>query len=316
MGLILLLALVHGSTRGASGGFQRWSTTVKVVLIIGFCLCGFVLVEAPQAADLRPGPNDLSSLFTGGFAVSLIYVSYAYSGWNAATYVTGELQDPRRTLPLALGLGTLAVMVLYLGLNYVFLRAAPPAEMRGQVEVAYVAAEYIFGPSGARVMGVVLSLLMVSTVSAMVLAGPRVLAEIGKDYPTFRMLGRVNAHGIPTTAIAVQAGLSVIFILTSSFNTILVASGFTMGLNTALAAAGVFVLRMRDRGQVRSRAFRVPGFPVTPIVFLTITGWTLAYILRDRPIEAAIGLGVVVSGLGLWWVTRYRGRRAGSANKG
>ena len=186
--LVVLLSVVHGRTHRTSGGFQRWSTTAKVALILAFVAAGLSLISEPREVGVLPSADGVSSVFSAGFAVSLIFVSYSYSGWNAATYVTGELRDPRRTLPRALATGTLLVMGLYLGLNYVFLRAAPVEEMVGRLEVGYIAAGYIFGPVGADLMGITLALLLVSTVSAMVLAGPRVLHAIGEDYPTFRFL--------------------------------------------------------------------------------------------------------------------------------
>lgn len=315
VGLVVGLSLVHAGTHRTSGGFQRWSTTLKVALIVAFCAAGVLLVAEPQPIDVLPSRAGAASILSSGFAVSLIFVSYSYSGWNAATYVTRELDDPRRTLPLALGAGTLLVMGLYVGLNYVFLRAAPAEEMVGRIEVGYVAATHIFGSRGADIMGITLALLLVSTVSAMVLAGPRVLHAIGDDYPTFRFLGRLNARGIPAVAIYTQAAVSLGFILTDSFETILVFSGFTMGLNTLLAAAGVFVLRRRGTAgaggdaEARSDApYRTWGYPVTPLIFLAVTGWTLTYILIERPLEAGLGLVLIAVGLAIHAFTRARDR--------
>lgn len=336
VGLVVLLSVVHGRTHRTSGGFQRWSTTAKVVLILAFVAAGLSFVAAPRDVGVLPSADGVSSVFSAGFAVSLIFVSYSYSGWNAATYVTGELRDPRRTLPRALATGTLLVMLLYVGLNYVFLRAAPVEEMVGRLEVGYIAAGYIFGPVGADLMGITLALLLVSTVSAMVLAGPRVLHAIGEDYPTFRFLSSINARGTPGVAIFTQAAISLLFILTESFETILVFSGFTMGLNTFLAAGGVFLLRRRQAAGGRSATgdelgagkgpaagdgsdagsgpdtgepYRTWGYPVTPLIFLAVTGWTLAYILRDRPLEAGLGLGLIATGLVIYAITRARDRR-------
>ncbi len=336
VGLVVLLSVVHGRTHRTSGGFQRWSTTAKVALILAIVAAGLSLVAEPRDIGVLPSADGVSNVFSAGFAVSLIFVSYSYSGWNAATYVTGELRDPRRTLPRALAIGTMLVMLLYVGLNYVFLRAAPAEAMVGRLEVGYIAAGYIFGPVGADLMGITLALLLVSTVSAMVLAGPRVLQAIGEDHPTFRLLSSINARGTPGVAVFTQAAISLLFILTESFETILVFSGFTMGLNTFLAAGGVFLLRRRQasgripggvagaggdgrpaRGESGASAetpetdqpYRTWGYPVTPLIFLAVTGWTLAYILRDRPLEAGLGLGLIAVGLVIYAVTRARDRR-------
>ncbi|MCG8467837.1 MAG: amino acid permease [Gemmatimonadetes bacterium] len=302
VGLVVLLSAVHGSARRNSSFFQRWFTTLKVALIVAFCVAAAVLVGDPQPVDVLPTAASASGMLSGAFAVSLIYVSYAYAGWNAATYLTSEIDEPQRVLPRVLGGGTLVVMILYVGLNWAFLHAAPVEELVGRLEVGYVAAGYIFGPRGADIMGVTLALLLVSTVSAMVLAGPRVLHAIGEDYPVFRFLERTNRHGVPAVAVYTQAAICLTFILTASFENILVFSGFTMGLNTFLAALGVFVLRRRE--PELERPYRAWGYPFTPIVFLALTGWTLVYLLIDRPVEAGMGLGIVATGLLIYGLAR------------
>ena len=225
-------------------------------------------------------------------------------GWNAATYITSELAHPQRDLPKILGGGTLIVMVLYLALNYVFLYAAPMEEMVGQLEVGYIAAEHIFGSVGANIMGVTLAILLISTVSAMVLAGPRVLHVIGEDYPLFQFLGKKNVHGIPTAAIYFQGVLTLLFILSGSFESILVFAGFTLGLNTFLAVLGVFILRWK--APELPRPYRAWAYPITPFIYLALTGWTLVYLLIDRPVQAGLGLLVVALGAMLYGVSWWR----------
>ena len=307
-GLVVVLTAVHATTHRNSSLFQRAFTTVKVVLIAGFCLAAVTLVDTPQPVSLLPSPGDGTLIFSGAFAVSLIYVSYAYTGWNAATYLTGELANPTRTLPRVLAGGTLLVTALYVALNYAFLRAAPMADLEGKLEVGYVAATHIFGPAGAAIMGVTLAALLVSTVSAMVMAGPRVLQVIGEDYPFFRRLGHTNRDGIPAIAITTQAVLTLIFTLTASFESILVLAGFTLGLNSMLTVAGVFVLRVRE--PETERPYRTWGFPFTPLIYLGLTFWTLTYIAIDRPAEAVMALVAIGAGL-VFYLLAGRGRGTG-----
>ena len=305
-GLVVMVTGVHATTYRSSSLFQRGFTTVKVVLIAAFCVAAAALADPPQPVSVLPVAGDGALVFSGAFAVSLIYVSYAYTGWNAATYLTGELADPQRALPRVLGGGTLLVMVLYVGLNYAFLRAAPMEAMAGRVEVGYVAATHAFGPAGAAIMGVTLALLLVSTVSAMVMAGPRVLQVIGEDYTFFRRLSRTNRDGIPAVAILTQATLTLAFIVTASFETILVFAGFTLGLNSLLAVGGVFVLRVREPHT--ERPYRVWGFPFTPLVYIGLTLCTLAYIAMDRPAEALMAVPLIASGLVVYLIAAW-GRR-------
>ncbi len=172
-------------------------------------------------------------------------MNYAYSGWNAATYISGELQDVQRSLPRVLMVSTSIVAVAYLTLNYVFLAVAPVEAMVGKVEVGYVAAQYAFGELGATVMGMLMSLLLVSTVSAMILAGPRVLQRVGEDFVLFKALAVCNGDGIPARAVITQSLIALVFLWTASFDQVLVFSGATMALNTFFTVLGLFILRRR-----------------------------------------------------------------------
>ncbi len=305
-GLVAVMAGVHITSHRSSGLFQSGFTTLKVVLIVAFCLAAALLADPAEPVALLPVPGDGRLVFGGAFAVSLIYVSYAYTGWNAATYLTGEVDDPQRTLPRILAGGTLLVTVLYVALSHAFLRAAPMAELEGRIEVGYVAATHLFGPAGAAIMGVTLAVLLVSTVSAMVLAGPRVLQVMGEDHPVLRRLARTKANGIPAAAVLTQAALTLGFIVTASFETILVFAGFILGLNSLFTVAGVFVLRIRE--PALARPFRAWGFPVTPLVYLGLTSWTLVYIALDRPAEALAALAMIVAGLALYGLAKRSGQ--------
>ena len=294
-GLIVVLTLVHASTRRNSGGLQVVFTVLKVGVIVAFCIAALWIADTPQPVRFMFAAEDMPLLTSGAFAVSLIYVSYAYTGWNAATYLSGELEDPQRTLPWILVAGTLIVMVLYLALNYVFLRVTPMAAMVGQLEVGYIAADAAFGELGGRFAGLVLSLLLISTVSAMTVAGPRVLQVIGEDIKQLRFLGQTNSDGVPARAILVQSSLAIIFILTSSFESVLVFSGFILALNSLVTVLGVFVLRMRQPDL--PRPYRTFGYPVTPLIYLGLTAWTLIFVVINRTQESLMGLGVIVAGL-------------------
>lgn len=304
-GLVLALTAVHASSRRNSGGVQRLFTALKILLICGFCLLSWVLVPEPQSVRLLPAGGDGALLTSSAFAVSLIFVNYAYTGWNSATYLTSELADPQHNLSRVLIVGTITVMALYVLLNFTFLYVAPMDAMAGRIEIGYVSAQYAFGEHGARVMGVVLAALLISTVSAMVLAGPRVLQVMGEDFVAFRLLARTNRHGVPDLAVALQSVLAMIFILTSSFESILVFAGFTLGLNTFFAVLGVFVLRWREPDL--HRPYRAALYPLPPLVFLGFTGWTLTYILLERPVEGLLGLAIVASGGVCYWLTTLAG---------
>lgn len=312
VGLVASLTAVHATTHARSGALQTGFTAIKIVLILAFVGAALVVTPDPQAVALVPESGDGGLITGGAFAVSLIYVSYAYTGWNAATYLTSEIDEPTKRLPWILGGGTALVMVLYVALNYSFLRAAPMDAMTGEVEVGYIAATYIFGPTGADIMGVTLALLLVSTVSAMVVAGPRVLHVIGEDYPAFRALGVLNEDGIPATAVVTQGLLAVLFIVTASFESVLVFSGFVLGVNSFLAVFGLFVFRWREPDT--PRPYEAWGYPLTPIVYLALTLWTLAYLAVERPMEAGVAALLVVLGGAVYLVAGRRPESAGRAS--
>jgi APA family basic amino acid/polyamine antiporter len=311
--LIVALTFVHASTHRSSGRVQRVFTAIKVVLIVLFCILAWLLVETPQPIGFLPRAGDGSVLLSGAFAVSLIYVNYAYTGWNAATYLIDELECPQQMLSRVLLIGTSFVLVLYLALNFIFLHVAPVDALKGKIEIGHVAASHVFDEAGAAIMSVSLALLLVSSVSAMTLAGPRVLQVIGQDFAAFRFLAKTNADGVPHVAIAFQSLLAVAFVVSASSEAILVFAGFTLGVNTFFAILGVFVLRLREPSI--ARPYRVPLFPAPPLLFLGVTGWTLTYILIERPVEGLAGMGIFASGavfyaVSTWYPRLRRSKRA------
>lgn len=299
--LLLVLTVVHATNRRNSGGVQLVFTMLKVGIIILFCIAAISLVETPQPVSFLPVAGDGALLTSSAFAVSLIYVSFAYTGWNAATYLSSELENPQGTLPWILITGTGTVMLLYIALNFAFLYTAPMDAMAGEVEVGYIAAEAAFGDVGGRFTGLVLAILLISTVSAMTIAGPRVIQVIGEDFPSLKFLGKQNKHGVPAIAIYMQSGIALLFILSSTFESILVFSGFTLALNSFATVLGIFVLRWRQPDL--PRPYRTFLYPLPPLVYLTLTGWTLWFVLISRPVEGLFGLGIISTGLIFYFIS-------------
>lgn len=305
--LVIVLTVIHSGSRKNSGGMQVVFTILKVGVIVAFCVAALLMSTHGQPVQFLPTPGDGALLTSGAFAVSLIYVSYAYTGWNSATYLSSELENPQRSLPWILILGTSVVMALYLALNYVFLKVAPIDAMVGKVEVGYIAAQAAFGDIGARFTGITLALLLISTVSAMTVAGPRVLQVVGEDFAALKFLARSNADGIPSTAIYLQSLLTIVFVVSSTFESILVFAGFTLALNSFATVLGVFVLRMRE--PELPRPFRTFAFPIPPLIYLALTGWTLLFVLAERREEGLFGLGLIGSGLLLYALSARSSKR-------
>ena len=303
IGLIIIMALAHSRSRSVSGKTQTGFTAVKILLIIAFIFAGLFFVQTPQDISFFPASGDGMTLLSPAFAVSLIYVTYAYTGWNAATYISGELENPQRSLPWVLLTGTAATAIIYVLLHVVFLRAAPVEAMAGEVEIGYYAARGIFGEGGARIAGGMLALLLISSVSAMTLAGPRALQAIGEDFPSLRWFGRTNRADVPRNAVLFQSGIAIFFVLTQSFQTIIVFAGSLLAFNSFLAVLGLFVLRRRMGAA--DIPFRVPLYPAVPLLYLAITAFTLVYVVINAPGNAVGGLVLIGIG-GIAYVVTHR----------
>ena len=297
--LVLLRDLRLGSA------FQNGSTILKVALILVIIGAG-LWVKQTQPISLLPAKGDGTLILSAPFAVSLYWVMYAYSGWNASTYIVGEVRNPSRTIPLSVGLGTVAVMVLYLATNAVFLRATPATEMIGKQQVAVIAGAHIFGASGAKVMALFICLGLISTVSAMMWIGPRITAAMGEDLGVLAPLARRNTRGIPVAAILMQFAIVLLLLLTATFQTAVNYIQFSLTLCSTLTVLGVFVLRWRRPDL--ARPYRTWGYPVTPAIFLLVSIWMLEHMLSDpstRP-PSLWGLATMALGLVVYFLSAKR----------
>lgn len=285
----------------------RWGARVQAAATIAELAVAGAFV-ALGAAAVRPSllTADPSQPRVDGatFAAALVYVSFAYSGWNGAVYVAGEVRDPARGIPRALVAGTATVSLLYVALNAVFLAAAPARDLAGVVDVAHVAAARLLGPGAGRLVSGLVALCLASSVSAMLLAGPRVYQAMGVDYPALRILTRRSRHGGPAVAAALQVALALAMVLTASFGALLAYVGFTLSVVAALAVLGVVVLRWRE--PELPRPYRAWGYPLTPLLFAALSAWMAASVLREKPQAAAAGLVTLAASAALHAVLRRR----------
>jgi len=297
--LIVVLVAIHTRTHAESSAGQYYFTALKIVLIGFFIL--LALYQKPSYLDqIELSGAFFGELFSGEVAIALIYVTYAFSGWNAATYILGEMENPKRDLPRVLLLGCTIVALLYLALNAVFLMSAPISALRGEVEIGYVVARYLMGEQGALIVSIVLAGILISTVSAMVLAGPRALQRLGGDYRQFGFLGKLNAAGIPKNAIVILSGIALVFLWTSTFEQILIAAGLLMALNTFVTVLAVFISRRRVESAALGSSFAMPLYPLPALIFLLITGWTVIYTAVQFPVQVVAVVSLLVLGYPLF----------------
>jgi APA family basic amino acid/polyamine antiporter len=294
LAVLLVVTAVHGLDRTVGARFQNVVTAFEVVFIVAVIAAG-LLLGRPAGLSFAPGARVLREILTPSFVISMYFVSFAYSGWNAAAYIAGEIDNPRRNLPRALISGTIFVAAIYILLNFVFLYTVPVSEMAGKIEIGAIFAGRIFGPAGGRIMGGIIAFLLLANISAMTLAGPRVSKVLGEDYFLFRKLARHSKKDVPALAVFIQGAISVIYILTSTFEQVIVFVGFTLNLFTFMTVLGVMVMR-RKRPDL-PRPYRTLGYPVVPALFLAVQLWIIVYGLLYRPKESLAGLGITALGL-------------------
>jgi len=279
--------------------FQDGSTAIKIGLILIFIAFG-LFMDAPQSISIWPKLGDGAVMLSSGFAVSLVWVSYAYTGWNSAVYVAGEIHDPKQNISRSMLMGTAFVMVLYILLNYVFLYSAPTDAIVGQVEVGYISGIRIFGKMGAKIIGIGISILLLSTVSSYVYIGPRIMQIMGEDHAFIGFLKEKNSDEIPLNAFWVQLGISFLFILKSSFEQVLMYAGISLIITTTLTVISLFILRINEPDL--DRPYKVWAYPFTPMIYLIINCWILFYSFRESTFEFMVGIGIITTSIALYYL--------------
>lgn len=303
VGIVWLVSLVQLAGVRHSATFQLISTILKVVLITAFLIAGFV-IGTPQALTFAPQPQDIGYVTSAPFAIGLVFVMYSFSGWNAATYIIGEMRDADRNLPRALFSGTLIVLVLYVALNAVFLHTAPIDKLAGQIDVARIAGSYIFGEFGGRIVSAMICIGLVSSISAMMWIGPRVMMTMGEDIPALRMFSRKSPQGAPAYAILFQLMVATLMLFTRSFEAVLDFIQFALLFCSFFTVLGVIKLRITQPDL--PRPYRAWGYPVTPVIFLLVTLFMMYYLVVDRPLQSFFGALIMVSGLLIYVVFRKK----------
>jgi basic amino acid/polyamine antiporter, APA family len=301
LAVIAAVTAVHALDRSGGARFQNALTAFEIIFILAIIVAGLVLGH-PSGLSFAPGGKAAREILTGTFAVNMYFVSFAYSGWNAAAYVAGEIDRPHRNLPRALIGGTIFVAAIYILLNFVFLYTVPIPEMAGKVEVGAIFAGRVFGPAGGRIMGGIIAFLLLSNMSAMILAGPRFSKVLGEDYYLFRGLSRHSRRDVPALAVVFQSALSIVYVLTSTFQQVMVFVGFTLNLFTFMTVLGVMVMR-RKRPDL-PRPYKTLGYPVVPILFLLIQVWIIVWGLVREPKASLAGVGITALGFLVYLLDR------------
>jgi len=294
--VIFLAAFVNMAGISLSETIQKGATYLNLILILALIICGFAIAGNIEHFSFTVSKADWDAVLSHSFAVSLIYVSYAYSGWNAVTYVAGEVKNPTKTVPQSLIWSVVLVASLYVLLNFVFLFRVPIDQLEGQNEVGAIAAGFIFGDLGSKLVAGLICIGLLASVLGMTIAGPRVTDKIGQDIPALAFLAKKNKSGAPVIAIILQVSISLILALSTAFDVVIRYVGFTLALFTTLTVIGLLVVRWVKKEPLAKGLYRLPLFPVPALVFIALEFWMLTYTMIDHPVESLAGLATLLLG--------------------
>ena len=299
--VILLLNILHSFSLGVGKSFQVWSTLLKLFTMILFIFAGIFLSDK-QDISFSPRLEDLKIVFSPEFAVNLVWVSYAYAGWNSSVYVVGEILKPNKNIFKSILIGTLLVAAFYVILNYVFLVVSPIESLKGEIEIGYISSVNLFGEKSAKLISILIGLLLLSTVSSYVYVGPRIIQAIGEDYDKLSFLSKINQNGVPFNAFIIQLVISLGFILSSTFEEVVLYTGIILIITTSITVCSLIYLRLKEPDL--KRPYKVWGYPFTPFIFIILNTWILVYTVYLKPTESIIGICLMIFSLGLFFILK------------
>lgn len=293
--VVVVFTLVHLQGVRIGSRIHNAFTIIKFALLLGIIAAGLIFGEGSWE---RFNTTKVLGQDSGwqAFGLSVLWVSFAYTGWNAAAYIASEVKSPRKNLPKALITGAGIVIVLYVMLNILFVYAVPPAELEGTISVGSLAAKHLFGEGFSRVFAVFVAVALFSSISALIILGPRIYYAMAKEGHFFRFAAQTHPRtGVPHISVIIQGAVAILIVLSGSFSQILSYMGFALGIFPILAVSGVFVLRRRGLTQ-----FRAPWHPVMPVFFIGMNVFMLAAGFSQRPVESGIALATVLAGAPLY----------------
>jgi APA family basic amino acid/polyamine antiporter len=296
--VILIFTFLH--YRGIKSGalVQNILTVLKVALIVFLLLAGFLSGKG-EISNFNSG-GGVSSGFAGWktIGLSLMWIMFAYSGWNASTYLGAEIKNPSKTLPRSLIYGTAIVIFLYLSINILYVYGIKPEEMKGVISVGGLAMGNLFGPSADTLFSLLIAFALFSSLSAFIIIGPRVYYSMAKDGLFFKSVARIHPKfQVPSNSIILQCMIAVILALSGTFEQVLTYMGFALGIFPILTVLSVIKLRKEN-----PTALRMAGYPYTQIIYVTTGVLILVLSFLERPAESSIALMVVAAGIPAYFI--------------
>jgi APA family basic amino acid/polyamine antiporter len=286
---LVLIPAVHIFSVSSSAKFQNGMTILKIAFVLALIGIGLAFGTNSTSPALNFSDSWKEEILLPGFAVSLIYVFYAYTGWNSAAYIIEEVDQPKKNLPKALIGATLLVMVIYVLLQLVLLKHASVSQLSGQVQVADIAFGNLFGPNGALWVSLFIGVQLIATISGYAWVGPRVTYAMAKDYKLWRPLAKVNGQNIPVRAIVLNTGISLVLFVSGSFEQIMLYAGFILQLMSTVTVYSSLKIKNQE-------GFKTPFKPLPQLIYLGFSIALMGYLLVDRPKESLAGIGILLLG--------------------
>jgi APA family basic amino acid/polyamine antiporter len=297
--IILVFTLIHYFGLRSGAKVQNILTVLKIGLISLLLITGFVFGEGsfehfrPQNGDSFPGVSPRA------IGLALMWIMFAYSGWNASTYVGSEVYNPIKNIPRSLLIGTLSVTILYLLLNALYVYALTPSEMKGIIPIGGLTANKLFNRSLDQLFSLFIALILLSAISVLTIIGPRVYYAMAQSGHFFGMARRINRSKVPGISILMQSGLAIIYIISGTFEQIITFLSFSLGIFPIFVVIGVFKLRWKGQS-----VLKLPGYPYLPTFFILSSAIILVLAFLERPVESSIALGVVILGIPVYFLLK------------
>lgn len=300
--IILLFSLIHLRGIEKSAAVQNILTILKIVLVGGLIVVGILWGKGDWSHFQQTKLIQENTGSWKAIGLSLMWIMFAYSGWNASTYIGSEIRKPSKNIPNSLLLGTGLVILLYLGLNTFFIYAIPIEEMKGVISVGGVAVNYAFGEKMDVVFSLLISFALFSSLSAYLILGPRVTYSMAQKGYFFQSVAKINPKTkVPSLAILLQAVISIIMVLSGTFDQILTYLGFSLGIFPILAVAGIFKLRIQNKSKIKLK-----GYPFVQLLFILSSIAILALSYSERPIESSIAVATIVVGIPFFYLLKVK----------
>ena len=297
--VIVLVAITQSISLKSSSNFQNIFTVIKVLFVLVLIILGLTMASQGESS-LHWDGSWISEIQHPSFAFSLVFVSFAYTGWNSASYIVSEIKNPKKNLSKALILGTLFVSTVYILLNFVFLKHASIAVLSNQEDVASIAAQNFLGSTGAKWVCFFISAQLIATISGYLWIGSRICYATSKEHKLWSFMNK-SRNETPYIAVWVQALIAILIIASGGFAQIFIYASFVLQFISVIAIAAVFRIPAKKR-----LLFKGNYFYIFPVIYIVFGVYICVFTFIQHPVESLFGLSTILTGLILYFFDREK----------